>query len=111
MVARWTEPVVHDLAHAVRALRRRSGFTAIAVLSLAVGIGATTTMFAVVDTIDLRSLPYPGADRVVFISPYIPPDHYYNTPQAFFDRETASRAFSMVSGYRYHLFGFARGEE
>ncbi|HKA91462.1 MAG TPA: ABC transporter permease [Haliangiales bacterium] len=54
-----------DLKHGARVLRRRPGFAATAVLSLALGIGASTAMFSVVDGVLLRSLPYPDPDRIV----------------------------------------------
>ena len=54
-----------DLRYAIRRLRRTPGFTATVVLTLAVGIGATTAMFGVVDATVLRPLPYPDAGRLV----------------------------------------------
>jgi putative ABC transport system permease protein len=56
-----------DLAHAQRSLRRHPGYTAAAVLSLALGIGANTAVFSLLDALVLRPLPYPDPDRLVNI--------------------------------------------
>ena len=56
-----------DLGHAWRSLRRHPGFTAAAVLSLALGIGANTAVFSLLDALVLRPLPYPDPDRLVHI--------------------------------------------
>ena len=57
-----------DLKHALRLLRKNPGFAAVAMLTLALGIGATTTIFSVVHSVLLKPLPYPDADRLVAIS-------------------------------------------
>jgi putative ABC transport system permease protein len=56
-----------DVRYALRTLRTSPGFTAVAVLTLAVGIGATTAIYSVVDTILLQPLPFPDSDRLVRI--------------------------------------------
>jgi putative ABC transport system permease protein len=62
-----------DLSHAVRLLRRRPGFAALAVLTLALGLGAATGVFSIVNGVLLKSLPYPDPDRLVRIFETAPP--------------------------------------
>ncbi len=63
----WLSGLRQDVSYAVRTLRKSPGFTAVAILSLAVGIGATTTIFTFVNAVFLRPLPYPGSDRLVVL--------------------------------------------
>src|SRR5258706_14929249 len=59
------DSLLQDLRFALRGLRNRPGFALVAILTLAVGIGSTTSVFSVVDRILFRSLPYPHDDRLV----------------------------------------------
>jgi putative ABC transport system permease protein len=64
-VGQWLAEWAHDVAHAWRQTRKAPGFTAIAVLTLALGIGANTAIFSVVRRLLLAPLPVPNGDRIV----------------------------------------------
>lgn len=64
-IMEWLESVWSDFRYALRTLRRMPAFTAVATITLALGIGATSAMFTLVNSILLRPLPYPQADRLV----------------------------------------------
>ena len=67
------DPLRQDLRFALRSFLRRPGLTAAAILILGVGIGATTTIYSVVDTVMLRPLPYPDPGKLVYLGAGIRP--------------------------------------
>jgi len=102
-VWRWPslESFVADIHYAFRMLRKSPAFTAIAVLTLALGIGANTAIFSLVDGIILRPLPYPHSDQIVYFEwlnkTEIIPD--LSVPEFEFFRDHAS-SFSAVAGFQ-----------
>ena len=73
---RFLETLVQDIRFALRMLRKSPGFTAVAILTLALGIGASTAVFSLVDAALLKPLPFPHAERIVF--PWRLPKHGVN---------------------------------
>ena len=67
---RWLEELWSDFRYALRTLRHQPGFAAVALLTLALGIGATTIIFTLVDRVLLQPLPYPDASRLVTVQEF-----------------------------------------
>jgi ABC-type antimicrobial peptide transport system permease subunit len=106
------ETLIKDLRYGIRSLTKRPGFTAIAVLTLALGIGASTAIFSVVDGVLLRSLPYPDADQIVQLRevnerggrmPFAEPN--------FLDVRARSHSFQGIAQYAGQLATITGGSE
>ena len=73
---------MQDVAYALRAFRRNPAFFAVAALTLALAVGGNTAVFSVLDAAVLRSLPFPDADRLVFVNGYHLTD-WWSVPSAW----------------------------
>ncbi len=92
--------LLQDLRYAARSLRKNSGFATAAILTLALGVGASTTIFSVVHAVMLRPLPYSGAERLVRVwesNPELGRLTYANSQPNFLDWHARSRAFSALA--------------
>jgi predicted permease len=98
---RWLDDLIQDVRYGLRQLRRNPGFTAVAVITLALGIGANTAIFTVVNGVLLNPLPYPHANRLVALAekfasfaefPISYPD--------FLDWEKMNHSFEALAAYR-----------
>ena len=96
------ETFIQDLRYAARTLRKDTGFTIVAVLTLALGIGANTAMFSVVQAVLLRPLPYPRPDRLVEISETNPLKRWTHAPASpanLADWQKMNTVFSGIAAY------------
>jgi predicted permease len=103
--------LAQDARYATRAFLRTPGFTLAAVLSLAIGVGANTSIFSVASALLLRPLPYAGADRLAILWNRSPglgiTEDWFSTAQ-YFDIRNGSRSFEQVAiaiGANYNLTG------
>ena len=102
----WTEQAMQDLRYGLRTLSKSPGFTITAVLTLALGIGACTAIFSLVNAVLIRSLPYGDPGRLVyFYSPNprfnIPPEDFGPAYGDFYDIKRESRSFQRMTAFEY----------
>ncbi|HSE37573.1 MAG TPA: ABC transporter permease [Blastocatellia bacterium] len=102
-----------DLRYGARSLRKNPGFTAIAVITLALGIGANTAIFSVVNGVLLRSLPYREPDRLVMVYGISLQAAQGKSPLCaadFLDWKSQNQVFESLAGFSSNRFNYTGGE-
>ena len=106
------DTLLADLRYSVRRLRAHPGFTAVSILTLALGIGASTAIFSVVDAVLLRPLPYPDPQKLVRVWEQAPDGHRMNIGGPNFDDFRAqNNTFASLAVYGYWLSSVSSGGE
>ena len=105
--------LLQDVRYAFRSLGRAPGFTLVALVTLALGIGGTTAIFSVVDGILLRPLPYPDPNAIVSLSRVSDSARNDNSFSAadYLDYKRDARSFAALAGFRQDIVDTAIGAE
>jgi predicted permease len=97
---RWVDELVQDVRHGRRALRRTPIFTPVAILTLALGIGANTAIFSILNGVILRPLGYPKPDQLMFLSTRaLGLDSFWVSPVEYFEFRELNQSFSNVGAF------------
>src|SRR5262245_17332927 len=111
------ETLIQDLRYGARMLRKNPGFTAVAALTLALGIGANTAIFSLINHLLLRPLPYPESQRIVDVW-HTPPqesfpglDRFSVSPANYLDWKSQNEVFEQMAIYQYASFSLSAGDD
>jgi predicted permease len=106
--------LIQDLRYALRQLRRSPGFTSIAVLMLALGIGANTAIFSMVNAVLLKPLPYKEADRLVMVWEQNPHRGWFEnivSAANFLDWKKQNHVFEDMAAFESNFFNLSGGSQ
>src|SRR5271167_796915 len=99
------QTLIEDVRYGLRNLRKNPGFTAVALLTLALGIGANTAVFSIVNGVLLNSLPFPDPDKLITLFESKPrfKEGSISYPN-FLDWQRENHAFASIAAYRHDSF-------
>jgi len=109
----WIQDLIQDLRYGLRMLRKSFGFTSVAVLTLALGIGANTAIFSIVNGVMLQPLPYPHPQQLVVIARTVPRfDHPVPVSGPnFLDWRARATQFQSLAGFDGRGFAVMLGNQ
>ncbi len=112
----WLEDLGHDIRYGLRMFTKHRLFTVLTVLTLAMGIGACTAIFSLVNAVLLRSLPYGDAERLVNLytpNPqyHLPPDVISPSHADFFDLKKQSHSYTSMTLFEQAMYNLAFGDQ
>jgi predicted permease len=110
---RWLDDLQRDLRYALRMLRRAPAATAVALLTLALGIGANTAIFSIVTGVLLRPLDYPRPEQLMHLTSQFPAlglTHFWLSQPEYFELRELNRSFSGVGVYRAREVNLTEGD-
>jgi putative ABC transport system permease protein len=105
--------LIQDMKHAVRSFARTPGFTLLALLTLALGIGANTAIFSVLNGVMLEPLGYPEPNRLMMITSQFPTlgfDQFWVDAPEFVDLQKTNRSFESVGAYTVGAVNLSAGD-
>jgi len=105
--------MLQEIRHAFRLLLKNPGFTLVGIITLALGIGATTAVFTLVNALLIRPLPYQEPQRLVLLFQHFKAQHLYTipvSPPEFLDYQAQVRSFEKLAAFNTATFNLAEGD-
>jgi putative ABC transport system permease protein len=102
-----------DFKYGMRLLKRSPGFSALAIITIGLGIGANSAIFSVINGVVRKPLAYPGADRLMFITSQFPTlnfQKFWISPPEYFEFKEHTKAFSHVAAYTTGAMNLSEGD-
>jgi putative ABC transport system permease protein len=106
----WLDDLVQDVRHGLRALRRTPTFTSVAILTVALGIGANTAIFSIVNGVLLRPLAYPRPEQLMYLTTNGPREEFPVSVAEYLEFQQFNRSFSDVGAFRAGEANLAAGD-